>query len=304
MHGRKNEDVSGDYVNNSKNTHEAYLANNNEDCKWVYFTLAAKSLYDVTVSTLGNELLYECHAIPKSNYFLKFCDLCANGCRYLEYCSNCDSSANLFGCIGMRGKEYCILNKQYPKEEYELLLPKIKKQMDEMPYVDKAGHVYKYGEFFPSEISTFAYNESMANELSPMSEDEARKQGYSWRNLEEKNYQVTMQDYEIPDDVNKVDDSILGQTLRCEHQANCEHNCTKAFRVTAKDLEFYRNMQLSLPKLCPNCRHHRRLKERNPFKLYKRHCMNPGCNNEFETTYSPDRAEKVYCEKCYQWEVV
>ena len=28
------------------------------------------------------------------------------------------------------------------------------------------------------------------------------------------------------------------------------------------------------------------------------------CPNEFETTYSPDRPEIVYCEQCYQQEVV
>ena len=27
------------------------------------------------------------------------------------------------------------------------------------------------------------------------------------------------------------------------------------------------------------------------------------CPNEFETAYSPDREEIVYCEKCYQGEV-
>ncbi len=29
-----------------------------------------------------------------------------------------------------------------------------------------------------------------------------------------------------------------------------------------------------------------------------------GCENEFETSYSPDRLEIIYCEKCYQSEVI
>jgi hypothetical protein len=41
------------------------------------------------------------------------------------------NSSNLFGCIGLRGKEYCILNKQYTKEEYEALVPKIIEKMKE-----------------------------------------------------------------------------------------------------------------------------------------------------------------------------
>ncbi len=31
--------------------------------------------------------------------------------------------------------------------------------------------------------------------------------------------------------------------------------------------------------------------------------MKEGCQNEFETSYAPDRPEIVYCERCYQQEV-
>jgi len=31
--------------------------------------------------------------------------------------------------------------------------------------------------------------------------------------------------------------------------------------------------------------------------------MKEGCNNEFETSYAPDKLEIIYCEKCYQREV-
>ncbi|MEI8091831.1 MAG: hypothetical protein WCG98_06540 [bacterium] len=38
-------------------------------------------------------------------------------------------SSNMFGCVGMRDKEYCILNKQYTREEYETLVPQIIEKM-------------------------------------------------------------------------------------------------------------------------------------------------------------------------------
>ena len=44
-------------------------------------------------------------------------------------------------------------------------------------------------------------------------------------------------------------------------------------------------------------------KERGPVKLWHRKCMNKGCNNEFETSYAPERPEIVYCESCYNQEV-
>ena len=67
-----------------------------------------------------------------------------------------------------------------------------------------------------------------------------------------------------------------------------------------------------LPHFCPNCRHFNRLKQRNPMKLWHRNCMCQNtahghdgiCANEFETSYSPNRPEIIYCEKCYQQEVV
>jgi len=301
MHGRKNENVSGDYVNNSNNARDAYFVNNNEDCRWVYFTLKSKSFYDVTVSTLGNELIYESHAIPKSNYFLKFCDICSNGCRNMEYCSNCDSSSYCFGCIGVRGKEYCILNKQYTKEEYEELIPKIIKHMDEMPYVDKNKCTYKYGEFFPADISPFAYNESMAQECFPLTKETAIEQGYAWKNLKPKNYKATISSYKIPDAIKDVADDITSEILQCSHEGNCAHNCTHAFRVIPTELEFYRRLNLPLPKLCPNCRHHRRLAQRNPLKLWDRTCAK--CGKEIKTSYAPGRPEIVCCEACYQQEV-
>ena len=81
-------------------------------------------------------------------------------------------------------------------------------------------------------------------------------------------------------------------------------NCTEAFRIIPQELAFYRRMNLPLPRLCPNCRHYQRLKQRNPLKLWKRQCQAPGCANTFETSYAPDRPEIVYCEACYLKEVV
>ncbi|MCX6721969.1 MAG: hypothetical protein NTY04_02160, partial [Candidatus Staskawiczbacteria bacterium] len=147
-----------------------------------------------------------CHAMPKQNYNVKFCELCSNGCSYLEYCFNCDSSSNCFGCIGMRKKEYCILNKQYTKEEYEEFVPKIREQMNATPYKDKVGRIYKYGEFFPMEMSPFAYNETNSQEYFPMSKKEAVSQGYKWYDAEDRNYKPTIKAKDLPENIKDVED--------------------------------------------------------------------------------------------------
>jgi len=102
------------------------------------------------------------------------------------------SSSNLFSCVGLRKKQYCILNKQYLKEEYFELKEKIIKHMNEMPYIDKNGNVYKYGEFFPSELSPFSYNKSIAQEYFQKTKEKIIENGFLYRKPKERNYQTTI----------------------------------------------------------------------------------------------------------------
>ena len=62
-------------------------------------------------------------------------------------------------------------------------------------------------------------------------------------------------------------------------------------------------MGLPIPHKDFECRHQDRMNKRNGMKLYSRSCMKEGCSNTFETTYAPERPEKIYCEKCYQQEI-
>lgn len=45
--------------------------------------------------------------------------------RDVRYSMNCHSCDNCFGCIGLRHKSYCIFNKQYTKEDYELTVANV-----------------------------------------------------------------------------------------------------------------------------------------------------------------------------------
>jgi len=175
--------------------------------------------------------------------------------------------------------------------------------MNDMPYVDKKGRVYKYGEFFPSELSPFGYNETTAQEYFSLRKEEAIAQGLNWREDDDRNYKITKRSEELPDSVTETSDSILDEVIACEHKGKCEEGCMTAFRILPEDLKFYKRMNLPLPHLCSNCRRFQRVKQRNPLKLWHRKCMNDGCSNEFETGYSPERPEIVYCESCYNKEV-
>jgi hypothetical protein len=299
----KSANCTGDNILNSKNVHYSFdIYGDIEDSKYVAHGLGAKDSYDVYGFGGGAFLLYEGVDIGlkgSSNYFA----VLNHGSINTEYTYMCYNAKNLFGCIGVRKGEYMILNKKYSREEYEKLVPKIIKHMNEMPYVDKRGHVYKYGEFFPSELSPFAYNETIAQEYFSKSKEEMVEQSYLYRKPLDRNYKITMKSEDLPDHIKEVKDEIIDEIISCPNNGNELTQCTEAYKIMPEELSFLRNHNIALPRFCPNCRHYERLAQRNPMKLWHRKCMKEGCNNEFETSYAPERPEIIFCESCYQKEV-
>ncbi|OGI80996.1 hypothetical protein A3B93_00590 [Candidatus Nomurabacteria bacterium RIFCSPHIGHO2_02_FULL_42_24] len=303
----------GDYLNHVKNCTDCFdVEGPGEDLHFVVYGVTnMKNIYDSYAIGMNLENSYEvfCAGDDMSDVAFSANIWSSFNCRYDYYLKNC---SDCFGCIGLRNKKYCILNKQYTKEEYEELVPKIIKHMNDMPYIDSKGRIYKYGEFFPAELSPFAYNESIAQEYFPLTKEEVLKQGYKWKDREARNYQIDLKTEDLLDNIKDVNEDIINKVIECEHRGACNEQCTEAFKIISNELQFYKRMNLPLPRLCPNCRHYQRLKQRNPLKLWHRVCMcdkenhhnhKGKCEIEFETSYAPDRPEIVYCEKCYQQEV-
>jgi hypothetical protein len=315
--------ASGDNLEGARNCTRCFeVFEGAEDCGYLWLIYSkVKDCFDADHSGLNSERLVDSSTVyPGSRiYYCRFIRSCHD-----VYCSyNCHDSSYLFGCVGLRNKQYCILNKQYTKEEYEALMPKLRVHMDAMPYVDKGGRTYRYGEFFPAELSPFCYNETVAAELHPLGRDEVLRLGYRWHETTEKHYGITKRPEELPETIADVPDTIVNEVIGCAHEGKCHEQCATAFRIVPAELEFYRHLNLPLPRLCSNCRHYQRLAQRNPLKLWHRTCQCSGaasqngiyhnatkhqhgagkCPNEFETSYSPERPEIVYCESCYQAEV-
>ncbi len=311
--GVQNVNVTGDYLEHSKNAKSCFGAANLEDSKFCSFVSngPVKTTYDFTHYGDNIELVYETLQSGDGIYNVKFGWGNWTNTNNANYNITVPGSSYIFGCVGLKKKKYCILNKEYSKEEYEELVPKIIKHMNDMPYIDKKGRVYKYGEFFPVEFSPFGYNETTAQEYFSLNEEQAIASGYNWKQPKERNYETTKNAEEVPDSITEIPDSILDEVISCEHKGECEEDCMTAFKILLEDLKFYRRMNLPLPRLCPNCRRYQRLKQRNPLQLWERQCMcdndkhehSNKCLNEFETAYAPDRPEIIYCEKCYQQEV-
>ncbi len=317
--GVKNLNSTGSYVTDSKNVRDSYMIRECEDmrfCQYVDEDPGSKDNYDVSIWGQNTELCYETIECGDSCYNNKFSVNCWPACRNNEYCMYNFSSADCFGCVGLKKKQYCIFNKQYSKEDYFITVEKIKKQMDEMPYLDKTGNLYKYGEFFPIQFSPFGYNNTIAMEHFPMAKEEIEKNGYGWTDVSRGEYKITKKISEIEVSIDDISDEVLKEVIECE-------KCSKSYRILENELIFLRNEKLPIPTMCNDCRHERRISDRLSIHLYERYCMCAGstdqtnkhkntakhthgdneCGEKFKTGYSPESSEIVYCEKCYQQEV-
>ncbi|MCX6722307.1 MAG: hypothetical protein NTY04_03935 [Candidatus Staskawiczbacteria bacterium] len=305
IHGNHNKNVTGEYVYRSKDTFNCFEVGGCENVRYSQqIEDTAKDSYDYTNWSQNSELVYEAISCGDNCQNIKFCFDCWPAMQDSEYCLCCHSCSNCFGCMGLRSKQYCVLNKQYTKEEYERLVPMIKKHMADMPYVDSRDLKYSYGEFFPIDFSPMAYNETMAMEYFPKTKEQVLTEGYFWRDKIQGEHKITLDAKELPDDIKDVSEDILKEVIRCE-------SCKGAFKLIEAEVNFYRKFLIPLPRMCFWCRHMDRRKKANPLKLWHRQCMcdkqghshKGRCEIEFETSYAPDRPEIVYCEECYQKEV-
>lgn len=321
VHERHNSNVSGDYIFNSKNVKDSFLVTDTEDSRFCSLITVPKvaNCYDFTHYGENCELVYDTMQSGDQVSRIRFSWFAARSCQNIEYGLFVVGSKNILGSVSVRNKEYCILNKQYAKEDYEILRAKIIEDMKTNPYKDAQENVYAYGEFFPVEMSPFGYNATTAQEMFPLTAAEAAERGYNWKDQEKNEYAITVQAGDLPDTSRDLSEEWLAKVIGCGHSGSCAHQCSTAFRLTQSELAFYQRMDLPLPHLCPNCRHYERLKFRNPFKLWERQCMcdyivhengdrhahhpEGRCSNMFRTSYAPERPEIVYCESCYQSEV-
>lgn len=281
------ENCVGEDLSNCKNSKYLFHGLDVQDSKYL-FADYANNVYDARGGAF--EWSYECNNVGWGHH-----DLFSSGvihCSNMIYCDNCHNSHDCFGCIGLKHKEYCIFNKQYSREEYERLVSEIIENMQ------KDG---EWGEFFPSSLSPFGYNETVANDFFPKTKGEAEGIGAKWQN---KIYTVesNREFYEPSDEIAIYGEDeaerkkLLGGVLKCSVTG-------MPYKIMPQELAFYLENKIPIPKKHYSERYKERLKWEFAPILYHRGCMNEGCKNEFETTYAPDRPEKVYCESCYQKEV-
>ena len=280
------ENCTWSYIEDSSNCYNCFDIKKSEDCKYCYNVFELKDSMDVNFFWFPSELLYEANNVWLNSFWILFSNYLYN-CQNVIYSYNCHNSSNIFWCVWLKNKEYCILNKQYTKEEYNKLVPKI---------IEKMKETWEWWEFFPSSISPFWYNETVAQEYFPLSNEEIIKQNFNYSTYEPSlpNVSKIIPAEKLPENIKDIPDDILNWAIKCEVT-------WKPFRIIKQELEFYRKHNLPIPKKHPDQRHLERMKLRNPRKLFVRSCDK--CEVEMKSTYSADREEIVYCEDCYNKEV-
>lgn len=282
IHGANNENSTGDYLWNTKRCQECFEVTKAEDCKYTVNSRNVKNVYDMTVfgGNKGADFCYEVCGVGEAVRNIFFSSDVCNSAYDVYYCMMCiNNSHDLFGCIGLKHGSYCILNKQYSREEYEELFPRI------VEHMKKTG---EWGQFFPISMSLFAYNETTAQDYFPLAREMAISKGYKWKDADPKDYLPAS--VEVADKIDNVSDNVVNELLACDQ-------CKKNYRISRQELAFYRKLKLPIPLSCFDCRLKGRMALCNPRKLYVRECK--GCAKIIKTTFAPQRPENIYCEECY-----
>lgn len=212
---KQSENALGRYLKNCHNVYECEYAESLEDCGWTTGAFG-KDIWRGEV--YQGELAYQ-SAIMSGR--LGFCNSISSGSEnfysYMIWGSN-----SCFGCVMLKQKEYCILNKQYSKEAYESLVPRI------IAHMKSTG---EWGQFFPSKYAPHYFEESQAGQLhcsKPVlvTIDSCSCDSSSWID--------TIHDGSI--------DEIVEKLWTCMVTG-------KVFKLVRQEVDFYQRQRIPLPRI-------------------------------------------------------
>lgn len=129
------------------------------------------SLFDICTCSGNSQSSFGVMGMGSSHHVYCSCNIAASSSIYysyfLENCSFC------LGCIWLKNQSYCILNKQYTKEEWEVLVEKIFTSMEADGTL---------GDFFPASMNPFSFNDTLAYLIDQsFIKKEVEEEWYLWR---------------------------------------------------------------------------------------------------------------------------
>lgn len=227
------QDVSGNYLHHCKGITESF------ECIYSEQLLFCSGLHSSSrcVSAFSGKVEESAQVLSCFGSHLTHCIDCWGDCRNLTYCSHCIDCSDLLGCVGLKGRQYCILNRQYSKADYERLVAQIKKDMMERD---------SWGQFYAPVFSGYPYNLSAAFDVMPLNQVQASMMRFPWEEVDDVVRPSQLSGKNAPGE--RFSEIPLNLDIPVEPGALylCELS-GKPFQLTAEEMEFYHQMQVAPP---------------------------------------------------------
>jgi len=114
----------GEHLAYCKNMYIAFDCANSTDSMYVYDSFIAKNCVDCDYA-VESELCYE-GVDPIKSYNSDYLEYSVN-MRDSAYAANCVNCHDVFGCVNLQNKSFCIFNRQLSEEEYRQKVTEYKK---------------------------------------------------------------------------------------------------------------------------------------------------------------------------------
>lgn len=221
-------------------SHVVYNIKNGNNVVHSWGAAAKENFYDV----VAWGILRDFYGVFQGTYFSEhvYCSAHINGSTSIFYSYNLSSCSFCLGCIWLKNKSYCILNKQYTKEERYEIVDEIFSQME------RGGTL---GEFFPGSMNPFYFNDTAAYLIDPsFTKEEVIAKWYLRRDepikvdipeFMEKVRSTELNQFEKwENDIRTIDPSILKKVI-IDEQWN-------SYRIIKMEYDFLVKYGLPLPR--------------------------------------------------------
>ncbi len=310
--------AAGNDIFDSAGVHWWFTIRNAQDISYCYNLTDAQDCYDVFSYGQNANSMYNSVQAWRQSHHIYYSNTIGKW-ENLLYCIEVKKSKHCFWCVNMRDKEYCIFNKQYTKEAYETIVPKllqdIKKNWLDWDFLRSDCSPFPYNDtfaalYFPIETVHYANQSQIINQngvLDVFVEDKDAFISKAWLQVAEwvrrpiwwRNKQ---QEINIPEGIQLIakkdlihwdytDASILQKAIVCEVS-------WRPFRIVQIELDFYKKYNLPIPYVHPDLRQEQRMKSRTWLQFYLRTCSKTG--EEIISIYSQDVSFPVYSQEVYK----
>ena len=275
----KTTDSVGNYLTNCDKCVNVFSWENSQNCRNCLRGLNCKDCIDM--GTSWNLEVSGNNSVVNGGYAIKHSTSSIG--RYSEYLDSCNEVEYCFGCVGLKKKKYCILNKQYDKEEYEKLRSKIVADMEARG---------EYGEFLPYNLAPCEYNFSNGMIYFPsVTKNEIKEYGGYWSEDDLSSTDGTSS-LELPDSIIETNPDISSKALICPESRY-------RFNISQAEYEFHKRKNFALPRLHFDGRIMNKIKKTSILKSYPYKCFY--CQKDINAYYPPEWGyQKIACEECYK----